>query len=313
MLAIRNILAATDLSDTSDRVVRTAAELALHSGARLHVVHAVALPAAVPMPAMTAGAAIDLTLYEDRRAGASQMLQAQLERSVPAAQRVSPALVEGESVPGAICGKAKEVAADLIVVGPHGDGKETAGLLGTTADNVLRSATVPVLVIRDTVPVPARRVLVAADPAESAAGIVDAALGWPAAFAPSKEGGHPAAVDVVYVLMELVTGRMPFDRARVLRGREPAAGAVRDGGTGTEPAELVLWGGNVADTILDYARETQPDLLVAASHGRGAVKRALLGSTSSAFARQAPCSVLLLPPALWTEGGTTGAGGLAAA
>ena len=68
---------------------------------------------------------------------------------------------------------------------------------------------------------------------------------------------------------------------------------------GVDVQERVLFGESAVHAILEYARETNPDLLVAGSHGRGAIARALVGSTSSALARQAPCSVLLVPPSLW--------------
>lgn len=41
------------------------------------------------------------------------------------------------------------------------------------------------------------------------------------------------------------------------------------------------------------------DLVVVATHGHGAVARALVGSTASAVTRRAPCAMLLVPPRLW--------------
>jgi nucleotide-binding universal stress UspA family protein len=54
--------------------------------------------------------------------------------------------------------------------------------------------------------------------------------------------------------------------------------------------------GRPADLVLSVARAKQADLIVAGTHGRGAVERWLLGSTSSALLRRADCSVLLAPP-----------------
>ncbi|HWK90556.1 MAG TPA: universal stress protein [Longimicrobium sp.] len=47
--------------------------------------------------------------------------------------------------------------------------------------------------------------------------------------------------------------------------------------------------------------ESHADLLVMATHGYGAVRRALLGGTAQAVARRAPCPVLLVPPRLWKD------------
>lgn len=298
MLEIRNVLAATDLSAASDRVVRTAAEAALRSDASLHVVHVVELPPGVPVTVFSGAPALDPAQYAERQTHARQTLQEQLERVVPAGLRCSSELVEGEPVPGSISRRAEELPADLIVIGPHREANGTAGPLGTTADDVLRSAPAPVLVVRGTGSLPAGRVLAAVDPGEFSPQIVQAAVDWAAAFPPRVDGAPPGATEVVYVLLDLVTGPVPFDRARVLRG--PGGGPLAAAATGPEPTEVVLWGGSVVETLLAYAREMAPDLLVAGSHGRGTIKRALLGGTGSALARRAPCPVLLLPPGLWS-------------
>ena len=63
--------------------------------------------------------------------------------------------------------------------------------------------------------------------------------------------------------------------------------------------EEVRWGNTPADEILTMAEEEKVDLLVLATHGRGAVQRALIGSVASGVARRATCPVLLVPPTLW--------------
>ncbi len=44
--------------------------------------------------------------------------------------------------------------------------------------------------------------------------------------------------------------------------------------------------------IIVYARENEIDLIVMATHGRGAVAHMLLGSTTEKVVRKAPCAVL---------------------
>jgi len=51
--------------------------------------------------------------------------------------------------------------------------------------------------------------------------------------------------------------------------------------------------GSVPSTILDEARDRSADLVVLGTRGAGPVRRILIGSTASAVARLAPCSVLL--------------------
>lgn len=53
--------------------------------------------------------------------------------------------------------------------------------------------------------------------------------------------------------------------------------------------------GKPAAEILDYARTESADLIVAGSHGHGALARMILGSVADRLVRQAPCPVLTVP------------------
>jgi nucleotide-binding universal stress UspA family protein len=233
MHPIRTILAATDLSAASDRVLRTAAVLARQSGARLYVLHAVEPLAAMPVTAFgAAGTGMEALVVQHEWLNARATLDAQLARVFGDAHPHDPVFVEGESAPRAICARAEQLRADLIVIGPHADGEGGAPMLGTTADGVLRSAGAPVLVVRGTVPAPLARLLVATDPTEPGTGIVGVALGWAAAFSSRAEGGTPVCVDVVHVILDVVSGTMPFSlsgcgrpRTRALRGERGACRA----------------------------------------------------------------------------------------
>jgi nucleotide-binding universal stress UspA family protein len=55
--------------------------------------------------------------------------------------------------------------------------------------------------------------------------------------------------------------------------------------------------GDVAGTICRVAAELHADVIVAGSHGRGAIERILLGSVSEQIVRHAPCPVLVVRPA----------------
>ena len=54
--------------------------------------------------------------------------------------------------------------------------------------------------------------------------------------------------------------------------------------------------GGEADTINDYAREQEIDLIVIGTHGRGGVEHLLLGSVAEKVVRGAPCPVLVVRP-----------------
>jgi nucleotide-binding universal stress UspA family protein len=54
--------------------------------------------------------------------------------------------------------------------------------------------------------------------------------------------------------------------------------------------------GDPAKTIVDYARETDVDLIVMGTHGRRGLSRVLLGSVTEAVMRTAPVPVLTVRP-----------------
>ena len=64
---------------------------------------------------------------------------------------------------------------------------------------------------------------------------------------------------------------------------------------GREGAEAVLLEGHPAEVACVWARESECDVLVVASH-RGRVERVLIGSFADYVAHHAPCPVLLIPP-----------------
>ncbi len=63
---------------------------------------------------------------------------------------------------------------------------------------------------------------------------------------------------------------------------------------GIEATALLVQGPTVR-TILDEARRLEAGLVVAGSHGHGAVYSLLVGSVSEGLIRHAPCPVLVVP------------------
>jgi len=60
------------------------------------------------------------------------------------------------------------------------------------------------------------------------------------------------------------------------------------------PVKTVVRVGRAVETILDVARDIGADLIVMASHGHGAVRHALFGSTTERVLHHAPCPVLVV-------------------
>ncbi|MFJ7831392.1 universal stress protein [Peribacillus sp. NPDC046944] len=51
--------------------------------------------------------------------------------------------------------------------------------------------------------------------------------------------------------------------------------------------------GNATDSICDYAKRTNADLIIVGNSAKSGLEKFFLGSTSSSIAKQAPCSVFI--------------------
>lgn len=301
---VGSILAATDLTQGSDVVLRAAGRLARALCAELHVVHALEFPIA-DFPGLR-GSSPSL---RDRAGEEVELLDEQIARTLPPGVVASSRQVVIRRAPRAILDRAREVSADLVVLGPHRRHGRRDGFLGTTAERVIRSSDAPCLIVREDLSLPLCRVVVPLDLSEPSRGALDLALAWAGALGSfDPECGLPGTeLQVMHVIPPAsLPAHLSFDRAvigPVLYDEVEAAVARSAHGAAVPVREEVLWGDEPAGAILRYAEEGRADLLVLATHGHGALRRALVGSIASAVARGAGCPVLLVPPALWKGDG----------
>ncbi len=77
--------------------------------------------------------------------------------------------------------------------------------------------------------------------------------------------------------------------------RDEATARIRAalGDVGVEPEIVVHESENAAASVLDFVRETKPDIVLIGSHGSGRFE-GLLGSIGTKITRLAPCPVLLI-------------------
>lgn len=144
MLAtVKRILVPVDGSATSDKALAAALELAGETGASVRLIHSVEL-------AYAAGLDFDgqamLFLHEAGEQILAKALATAQSAGIAAESRLldQPSERLGEAVAGA----ARQWNADLIVVGTHGRHGVGRVLLGSGAEQIVRLAPVPVLVIR---------------------------------------------------------------------------------------------------------------------------------------------------------------------
>jgi len=120
---VREVLLATDFSESADAAARVARVYAERFGARLHVLH-------VPWPGEYSVSALLTDLAESLRSAVPVVTA--IELGDTAARIVEYARREG---------------IDLIVMGTHGRTGATRVLLGSVAERVIRAAPCPVLTI----------------------------------------------------------------------------------------------------------------------------------------------------------------------
>ena len=139
----RNILVPIDLDDSSAQVLEYAVALAAKLDAKLHVFHA------VPWPLM--GAEVTIAVSDAAMDGIMKREQKVFDEIVAAHTAKLPpasvALKKGDART-AILAAAKELPADLIVIGTHGRRGVSRLMLGSVAESVARTAPCPVLFVR---------------------------------------------------------------------------------------------------------------------------------------------------------------------
>jgi nucleotide-binding universal stress UspA family protein len=145
MTELRRILVPTDFTETSDHAVDWALGVAAKVGGKVTVMHAYELPIiGFPDGTIIATPTIASHIADGSRAA----LDATVKRIVARGFSVESVLKEG-IIYEEINAVAEAIDADLIVIGTHGRKGLARALLGSVAENVIRTATRPVVTIRD--------------------------------------------------------------------------------------------------------------------------------------------------------------------
>jgi nucleotide-binding universal stress UspA family protein len=146
MIALKNILVATDFSEPSDAALAYGRELARSYGATLHVMH-VADDVYVRLGGDAYVTVLPDLQKEVEDAGRRQ-LEALLVDNDPTPLPVEKIVVTSSAPSSCIVDYARDNEIDLIVVGTHGRGAVAHLLMGSVAERVVRTAPCPVLTVR---------------------------------------------------------------------------------------------------------------------------------------------------------------------
>ncbi|MEY3871440.1 MAG: hypothetical protein RLZZ296_435 [Pseudomonadota bacterium] len=143
----QRILVPVDGSETATKAMITALQMARDSGGQVHLVHVV--EGMTPLAADPYGAYSGEVIEIMRQSG-SKILEDALEVAKAAGVPADTELFDnfGERLAEVVADAASRFKADLIVVGTHGRRGIGRMMLGSGAEQIIRLAPVPVLVIR---------------------------------------------------------------------------------------------------------------------------------------------------------------------
>jgi nucleotide-binding universal stress UspA family protein len=283
---IQKVLVGASLDAGEEAALKAAVAVARTTGAALTVVHAIEpvddwMGSILPPPEEE----LRERLARDvARLTAERPLACDIEVGAGAAHRVLDEV-------------ARRVAPDLIVVGATvGDG---SALLGSTAERIVHKATVPVLVVRGALALPPRRVLAPVDLSPLSRDGFHCGL----AMASQLAGGRSVHVVALFAIGYLDAAAHEMRRERWTEAEMTARAQSRlvslveeqrpDAAFEVE-SKVVL--GPAREEILGEAARAAADLIVMSTHGHGGFERLVLGSVAAAVVREAPCSVILVPP-----------------
>ncbi len=139
----KNILVPIDFSESSEKAATAACALARKTGATVHLLHAYLIPVESVGLALTVSQQYVEQFVKDSKA---QLLE--LAAKLCPDATAGPVLVLSGDPREVITEKAKELNAELIVMGTHGRRGLTRALIGSVAESVVRTAHCSVLIVR---------------------------------------------------------------------------------------------------------------------------------------------------------------------
>jgi nucleotide-binding universal stress UspA family protein len=295
MIPIRTILCPTDFSEIADRGVELASDFARLFGAELILAHNLD-----PILAMYFGggdlAPQAMIAREEDRARAAEARLRDLLGGLSAGVRSGVRVTTGQAH-SSILALARELPADLIVMGTHGRSGLGRFFIGSVTERVVAGASCPVVALRDAEQYGRFRALVSGDRK-------DDSLVVPIDFSPHSL--H--TVEQAFRLLEMLPVRLlllhvvervswpEFQAFRVTSARERLETLVPD--ALADRISVHMRAGTAAEEISRFADLMGARLVVMGAHPKGMIDELLFGATSKEVLRTSPCPVWVVPPLL---------------
>ena len=299
----RSILVPVDGSNFAEHALPYALTVARRSGATLHLA-LVHVPLEVVNPSYPLAEEIAERELEQRDHDATY-LDGLMARMGASGVPIRRALLRG-NVAAALGRYVEEHRIDLIVMTTHGRGGLQRAWLGSTADSLLRRLMIPLLLVRPAeetreidpgAEITFRRILAALDGSRTAERALQDAI----------ELGVTADATVMLatVLQPPITAYSPYiphavqithdevEARRVGMERYLTDVAAADWLAGRTVVKEMRVDYHAAHAIIELARLNEADLIVLGTHGRGGLRRFILGSVADKVIRGTSRPVLV--------------------
>lgn len=148
----KTIVVGTDFSEVSDEALRTAAMYARMFGARVLVAHVFDTTPNVPPVIWSRPDLIDRSVQAEVEQAIRETLDGKTASLLADVPDVELSVCQHPSPGRALCQTAQDAGADLLIVGSHGRTGLSRAFLGSVAEQVVRHASCPVLVVRERQP-----------------------------------------------------------------------------------------------------------------------------------------------------------------
>jgi nucleotide-binding universal stress UspA family protein len=297
----RSLLVPLDQSPFAEQALPLALSIARRAGARLDLVAVHALYALEDPHA--AWCRFD----HDRDAECKRQELLYLDAAAQRVTSLAPVQVTAEVLPGSsalpetvaesLLDRARVSKTDLIVMATHGRAPLSRFVLGSVADELIRRASMPVLLVRPNGP-----------PPEILPGPTLDSILIPLDGSPLAQQVLGPALDLAYLMRA---------RCILLRVVEPHSAGHQGANGLPEKAEAeidlrrvaarlreqglhvrtrLIAAQRAANAILEEAEAEGSNLIALATHGRGGLNRLLMGSVADRLVRLAACPVLVYRP-----------------
>ena len=292
---IKHILVPSDFSATAKQALANAMSIAQQQQAKITLLHIVTVYNDDPYNGEQPFPALD-GYYEEMEQRAGDFFKQEMAAFDLNTIDIKPVIRRGFSVYEEILSFAGESNVDFIAMGTHSRKSVARFFLGSVAENIVHHADCPVLTVRihsagDALPV-FKRILVPTDFYEQSGHALKLALSLLA-----KDG----RIDFLHVVEDAIhpayfvaEGETMFDVLPHIRDKSEETLAKMTSDLAPKGVDVapIIKEGRIAQTILDYAREAESDLIVMGTHSMNALAQVLIGSQANKVIRNAGCPVI---------------------